>query len=120
MKRANGAGSVYKMSGKRRKPWVARLTTGYDDQGSQKKVMIGTYATKKEAQAALDAYLYVPERPKEMTIEEAFEGWKAQTSCSIGTIQAYESGFRKLKRFYRDASEKTNHFNGWMITCKKL
>lgn len=94
------------MSGKRRKPWVARLTTGYDDQGSQKKVMIGTYATKKEAQAALDAYLYVPERPKEMTIKEAFEGWKAQTSCSIGTIQAYESGFRKLKRFYNvNASE---------------
>ena len=94
------------MSGKRRKPWVARLTTGYDDQGSQKKVMIGTYATKKEAQAALDAYLYVPERPKEMTIKEAFEGWKAQTSCSIGTIQAYESGFRKLKRIYNvNASE---------------
>lgn len=100
MKRANGAGSVYKLSGKRRKPWIARFTTGYDDQGNQTRLTIGTYATKKEAQTALDAYLYVPERPKEMTIKEAFDGWKEQTNCSIGTIQAYESSFRKLKRFY--------------------
>ena len=86
MKRANGAGSVYKLGGKRRKPWIARFTTGYDDQGNQTRLTIGTYATKKEAQTALDAYLYVPERPKEMTIKEAFEGWKEQTNCSIGTI----------------------------------
>lgn len=30
MKLANGMGSVYKLSGRRRKPWVARKTKGWD------------------------------------------------------------------------------------------
>lgn len=60
MRRANGSGSVYKLSGKRRKPWIARITTGWAEDGKQQMKTIGTYATKKEAQAALDTYFYVP------------------------------------------------------------
>lgn len=29
MRNANGFGSVYKLSGKRRKPWIARKTKGW-------------------------------------------------------------------------------------------
>ena len=36
MKNENGSGSVYKLSGKRRKPWVATVTTGYEN-GKQKE-----------------------------------------------------------------------------------
>lgn len=36
MKNENGAGSVYKLSGKRRKPWAAAITTGYEN-GKQKE-----------------------------------------------------------------------------------
>lgn len=100
MRRANGSGAVYKLSGKRRKPWIARITTGWTDEGKQICKTIGTYPTKKEAQTALDTYLYVPNRPKEMTFKEAFEGWKSQTTSTHGTIQAYESGFKKLTRIY--------------------
>lgn len=33
MRRANKTGCVYKLSGNRRNPWVARITTGYTDNG---------------------------------------------------------------------------------------
>lgn len=35
MRYPNGFGSVYKLSGKRRKPWVACKTKGWDDNGNQ-------------------------------------------------------------------------------------
>ena len=37
MKNANGEGSVYKLKGKRRKPWVVVITTGYNEEGRQKR-----------------------------------------------------------------------------------
>ena len=100
MRRANGSGSVYKLSGKRRKPWIARVTTGWSDAGKQQYKNIGTYATKKEAQAALDTYFYVPSVKHDMTLKEAFEGWKAVTTVAESTKYSYSSGFKKLSRFY--------------------
>lgn len=59
MRRKNGDGSVYKLSGKRRKPWVARLTIGWDFNEEKQKSFpvykfIGYYKTKEEAEMALD------------------------------------------------------------------
>lgn len=63
MKLSNGIGSVYKMSGKRRKPWAAVITTGwtqyFDDNGvpkgkpKQERKFIGSFATRKDALKAL-------------------------------------------------------------------
>lgn len=60
MKNENGAGSVYKLSGKRRKPYVAVITAGYSIDGKQKRKVIGTAGTKKEAQELLFKYLKNP------------------------------------------------------------
>lgn len=60
MRNGNGYGTVYKnKSGKRRKPWAARITIGceiYGDNAKQKRKVIGYYATKQEAQNALYNY----------------------------------------------------------------
>lgn len=66
MKNANMTGTVYKIPGRRRKPYTARITVGwtqlYNDDGTprgkpkQKRKYLGTYATKKEATKALIAY----------------------------------------------------------------
>lgn len=56
MKNENGTGSVYKQKGKRRKPWIAVVTIGYDEQGRQKRKSIGTAETKREANELLIAY----------------------------------------------------------------
>ena len=53
----NGYGSVYKLSGKRRRPFVASITTGQDElTGKQKRQILGYYATRKEAMQALADY----------------------------------------------------------------
>ena len=40
MKNANGEGSVYKLKGKRRKCWVARVTVGFVDGKQKRKIKI--------------------------------------------------------------------------------
>lgn len=56
-RRPNKAGTVVKLSGKRRKPWCAKITTGKDIiTGRQKQESIGTYETWQEADDALTLY----------------------------------------------------------------
>lgn len=55
MKNPNGYGTVYKKSGKLRKPWYAQKTVRWDD-GKQQVRTIGTYATRQEAMRALAEY----------------------------------------------------------------
>lgn len=68
-KRANGSGTVYKLSGHRRRPWVA----------SKNKTVIGYYETKKEALEALERL--ADRRLTDtfnMTFSEVFDRWKAE------------------------------------------
>ena len=58
MKLPNGYGTVYKLSGKRRNPWIARKTTGWEidpktGKAKQRYVTIGYYPTRKDALNAL-------------------------------------------------------------------
>ena len=43
MKLPNGYGTVYKLSGNRRKPWIARKTRAWTDEGKQLFDIIGYY-----------------------------------------------------------------------------
>lgn len=60
MRAPNGYGTVYKLKGKRRRPWVVRVTIGYktNKNGGLSPIVhyIGYYATQKEAFAARDEY----------------------------------------------------------------
>lgn len=56
MKLPNGYGSVYKLKGQRRKPWVARKTVGWKDNRQPKYVFVGYYQTRGEALHALSEY----------------------------------------------------------------
>lgn len=56
-RRPNKAGTVVKLSGKRRRPWCAKITTGKDIvTGRQKQESIGCYETWDEADDALTLY----------------------------------------------------------------
>jgi integrase len=56
----NKFGSVYKLSGNRRKPYAARITEGIRDNGRPNYKYLGYYATHKEAIQALTAYNQTP------------------------------------------------------------
>ena len=82
MKLPNKYGSVYKLSGKRRKPWAARKTVGWKQVPEKKKSypiyqFIGFYATRTEALQALANY---NEDPYDLhlaviTFAEVFDRW---------------------------------------------
>lgn len=56
-RRPKGSGSVYKLSGKRSKPYLASVTIGYSDEdGHQIKKPIGYFLTREEALNALEVY----------------------------------------------------------------
>lgn len=57
MKSENGHGSVYQLSGRRRKPWCVRITDEWDKETKQqKRTCLGTFKTKEEAEFFLEDY----------------------------------------------------------------
>lgn len=82
MKLPNGYGSVTKLSGNRRKPYLARVTLGWitDEQAgktTQNRVTIGTYKTKKEALQALAEYGANPYdiQNNNLTLADLYQKW---------------------------------------------
>ena len=85
MKNANGEGSVYKLKGKRRKPWVACVTVGYDG-GKQKRKSLGTFLTKKEAQIELLAYLDNPMLFSGKTFKDIKDLWYQNYKKNVSDV----------------------------------
>ena len=56
MKLPNGYGAVVKLSGKRRKPYAARVTVKWTEDGKQVRKYLGFYRTRQEALKALADY----------------------------------------------------------------
>lgn len=86
LKRANGTGTVYKLSGRRRRPWVA----------SKNRVVLGYYETKKEALEALERLTgrNVDERYN-MTFEEVYDRWSQEhyPELSASATRAYKRAY---------------------------
>lgn len=85
MKNANGEGSVYKLKGKRRKPWVAVITAGYEG-GKQKRKSLGTFLTKKEAQIELLAYLDNPMLFSGKTFKDIKDLWYQNYKKNVSDV----------------------------------
>lgn len=102
MKNENGSGTVYKLKGKRRKPWVARVTTGYSLEGKQLRKTIGTFATKREAQEHLLKYNKNPLLFNKITFGEVKEMWWAEHKKKIkaSSIKDFETHFKKLESLF--------------------
>lgn len=103
MKLPNKYGSVYKLSGKRRKPWAVRKTVGWKQVPEKMKSypiyeFIGFYATRSEALQALAAY---NEDPYDLhfntiTFEEVYEKWSDIhfEKVSASNVNGYKASFR--------------------------
>ncbi len=82
--REKGTGSVYKLSGNRRKPWVATY---------KGKSLGRMYATRAEAEAALDAIVSV-RRPElyAYTLEDVYNAWSdiAYRDMTDNTMRGYK------------------------------
>lgn len=102
MKNANGFGSVYKLSGKRRKPWVASKTFGWElneKTGKVKQIQkpIGYFETKEKAITALVNFNENPYdiKANSITFEEVYNKWSDEYFSTISP-----SSYRSIKSAY--------------------
>lgn len=109
MRLPNGFGSVYKLSGNRRKPWVARKTTGWTfDEEKQKSypiyAFVGYYESRKEALTALAEYNKDPYdlHHNTITFAEVFEKWSEVhfPKVSESNVKGYKASFRTCEKLH--------------------
>ena len=124
-KRANGTGCISKLSGNRKKPWMAR----------RNDVCIGTFATRSEAQKALERLTDVVINDKyNMTFSQVYERWyeehkrkiseKAAKNYALSYSQCqqlHEMQMRKILRSDYQAAIIALEMKGMSkSTCSKL
>lgn len=102
MRRANGAGGIFKLSGKRRNPYAVRVTVGYTNEGKQIYKYLGYYKNKTEARKALEAYNTNPYdlTANKVTVKEIYEDWSKQVKLGESVLRAYRSTYNKCARIH--------------------
>ena len=97
MKRGNGDGSIFKLSGNRRNPWAVRITIGWTPEGKQKIKYLGYYRTKTDAKNALREYHTKPYdlEKKNVTLNDIYLEWLKISTLSKNTMKQYASAYNK-------------------------
>lgn len=108
MKRANGTGSIVKLSGNRRRPYAVRVS-GRDRYGHVVQRTLSYHERAAQAQEALEAYCKAkaagtaPATDKlDLTVGEVFELWKAREYRKLkpASIQSHNAAWNKrISRF---------------------
>ena len=109
MKKANGMGSYYKLSGNRRKPFIVRKTIGWDIDvatGRKKQLFltIGYAATQQEASKMLKDFNENPYNieASKITFAEVYEKWSKDKfpTISDSNIKGYNASYKCCDALY--------------------
>lgn len=129
MKLPNGYGSVKKLSGKRRKPYAAIITTGwrYDpvrDKPVQVQEILGYTKTKAEALDLLNEYRKAPyEIGKKLTFADVFALWSEEKypTISHSNVNGYNASYRVCEALYQKPFRdiRLADLQGVVNTCGK-
>lgn len=114
MRLPNGYGSVYKLSGNRRRPWIARKTIGWSDEGKQLYYTIGYFETRAKAMAALAEYNKNPIGKRgDITLGALYEEWSESKfpKLSKATQDSYSAAWKHLSILANEKFKdiKTSH-----------
>ncbi len=106
MKNPNGYGSVYKLSGQRRKPFMAVRTIGWCyETGNQKRVVLGYFKTRKEALQSLAKNIDIKFNIETMnlTFENVWNKWILEHSEKVTekTLKVIKSRKNNFKPFLK-------------------
>lgn len=98
----NGVGSVYKLSGTRKRPWVARKTLGFKLNGQPIYRYIGYYETKAKAMTALMDYNKAPYSLEGERLCDMYEGFMEGyiENNSHRSVQNIQSMYKHLEPLY--------------------
>lgn len=110
MKLPNGYGTVYKLSGNRRNPYVARKTIGWkvDEKTKKKKQIYATIGYYKERTAALQALAEYNDNPYDLvmsntTFTDIYNKWTKEEfdeNTNKSTIRNYTSAYKRCTALY--------------------
>lgn len=123
MRLPNNYGTVYKLKGNRRRPWIARKQMGdivdYAT-GRVKRLYttVGYYTTKGEAIAALGAFNDVTDPSKThaaITVRELYDRWSEEHYKTIKNPRMYRGAFALLSPFWDEPFESLKLDD--IITC---
>ena len=104
MKNPNGYGSVSKLSGKRRRPYIVRITAGFDMEGRQIMKTLGYYETQAKAIKALADYNENPYdiNLNDITLKEILDRFMKNKKDMVGksSLKSYKVWYNCLKPLY--------------------
>jgi site-specific recombinase, phage integrase family len=104
MKNPNGYGSVSKLSGKRRRPFIVRITTGFDINGRQIMKVLGYYHTQAEAIKALANYNDNPYdiNLNDITFKEILDRFMENKKGAVekSSLKSYRVWYNYLRPLY--------------------
>lgn len=120
-------GTVYKLSGKRRRPWIARVTTGWEIVNGKPKQLyqtVGYFEEKRQAMDALALHRINPVSPKaNITLKELYEEWSKTKYeyISKSTVDNYKAGWKHLSKFgsVKFKELRTAHVQSVIDKCYK-
>lgn len=121
MKRANGTGSIVKLSGSRRRPYVVRIS--YRDQyGNLKQKSLSYHAKAAEAQDALARYnqsrvagtATAPDQLS-MTVGQVYEAWSAREfkKLKAASISSHQAAWNKRISRFKDRKMRDMTLDQW-------
>lgn len=104
MKNPNGYGSVFKLSGNRRKPWAVRITTGWNDKGKQEYEYLDYFTSRQLAMIALANYNSNPyDLTKGKVKFSQIYDWFIKEKYPDGPTQKQRSNFLGYQASYRES-----------------
>lgn len=113
MRLPNGYGAIIKLAGKRRRPFAARITAGYDESGKQKYRYLGYFKKRSDALACLKEYNDNPYNLDltRLTFSEIYNRWK-EWRLSNGSQTVYNSAYTNFSELKDDLfiGLKTNKY----------
>ncbi|HAG04056.1 MAG TPA: recombinase [Lachnospiraceae bacterium] len=114
MKNPNGYGTVVKLSGKRRNPYCARKTVGFNEKGYPIYKAVGYYKTRSEALIALGEYNHNPYDIDlaKITLKELYERWskRAFPKMPEKTMRSHQTSFKHMRLLHDTPYRKIKAF----------
>jgi len=126
MRLPNGYGSIYKLSGNRRRPFIVRKTVNWDsDTGKQMYQTIGYYENRPKAIAALAEFNKNPYTIEASTITfaEVYKKWSGRRleKLSDSNVRAYKMAYNLSISLYdlKFVDIRTEHLQDIIDDCGK-
>jgi len=121
MRRANGSGTVVKLSGNRRRPFAVRVPDR-DERGHVVQRVLGYYARSADALAALDEYntqrkagAFITPDKLSMTVGEVYALWSARkyAHANPASIASYSAAWNKRLSRYAGRKMRDMTLDAW-------